>query len=120
MPRAFEGFTVKEMLVSLDRDLLALAGELRGYIAIHQNQHIGEQNASNVARSDPDATAAGQSLRRDVGRVVDAGRDTRTIVDRHDILIQRITGAVALASFMGLSGVVIGILMIAGWVGPTK
>ena len=110
-----DGFTVKEVVVSIERDVLALTGKLDAYIAIHQSQHVAETMADAAARSSPKGSAAGQALLDDIEAIAGDGREIRAIVMVHERTIQRLFGATALASFLGLGAVVLVILrMVAG------
>lgn len=103
--RSGNGFTVKEVVLNIERDVRALSAKFDAYIGVHQGQHIAEQAADASVRAQPKASAAGQALLDDIQAVADAHRDTRTIVDHHDVLIQRLIGATTLASLLGLGGV---------------
>ena len=110
--RSPNGFTVKEVVLAIERDVRALSAKFDAYIGVHQNQHLLEQTADSIVRSQPKASAAGQALLEDIQSIGDAHRDTRRIVDRHDVLIQRLIGATTLASFLGLGSVGVIILRI--------
>ena len=103
--RASDGFTVKEIVVQIEKDVRSLDAKLDAYIGVHQGQHVAEGALSSTARADPKQTAAGLKLLDDIRAVGDAGRDTRAIVDRHEVAIQRLYGATTLASALGLGGV---------------
>jgi hypothetical protein len=100
------GFTIKEVVLNIERDVLSLTGKLDGYIAIHQGQHVAEQSLSAQVRAQPKASPAGQSLLDDIQAVADAHRETRDIVMVHERTIQRLFGATALASALGLGTIV--------------
>lgn len=117
-PHRGDGFTVKEIVVEIQREVRALDAKLEAYIGVHQGQHVSEQTLASTARADPRQTPAGLKILDDIHSVAEFGRDTRALVDRHDILIQRLIGAATLASFLGLGGVVLVVLQIAGWLRP--
>ena len=105
MHRASDGFTVKEIVVQIEKDVRSLDAKLDAYIGVHQGQHVAEQTISSTARADPRQSAAGLKILDDLGKVADAGRETRVIVDRHEVAIQRLYGATTLAGALGLGGV---------------
>ena len=103
--RASDGFTVKEIVVQIEKDVRSLDAKLDAYIGIHQGQHVAEGTVSSTARADPRQSAAGLKLLDDIHGVAVSGRETRIIVDRHEAAIQRLYGATFLASSLGLGGV---------------
>jgi hypothetical protein len=107
-------FTVKEIILEIQRDVLSLTGKIDGHIA----SHSAEQAIAITARSDPRATPAGLRLLSDLHDVAEAGRTTRGIVDRHEVLLQRVIGAGALFSILGGIGGIFAILRLGGVLGP--
>ena len=116
-----EGFTVKEIVLQtqgdvkkLDSDIEKLDHKLDLYIELHEKRHSDEMDRSNLARSSPKATPAGQALYDDLTAIAEHGRETRQIVNHHDKVLQRLIGAFTLASFLGLGGIALIILQLVG------
>lgn len=104
------GFTVKDIVLETQKAVHELAGKVDTYVAAHEVRHAAEQDRIAVAHAEPAATAAGRSVVSDLDAVAAAGRDTRTVVDRHDVLIQRLIGAFGLVMLaLSVAGTLIAI-----------
>ena len=106
-----DGYTVKEIVSSIQSDVRTLSGKLDGYVAAHQAQHGVDATMLANMHGDANATPAGRRIRDDIdalGRSLREESATRReaqeaagvthdglarIVDRHDVLIQRMIGA---------------------------
>lgn len=109
-------FTVKEIVLETQKEVRELDAKLDVFIRVHEQRHIAEQESAYIARSDPVASAAGRKLLSDISNVAETGRNTRTLVIHHDVLIQRLIGATTLASFLGVGTLFLLILRIAGFI----
>ncbi len=107
---AAASFSVKEIVLDVQSDVKTLSGKFDAYLALHDNRHMMELQTIATANADASATASGRSLLSDINELGASGRETRRIVDRHDVLIQRLIGAAGLISFLlAVLGVVVGI-----------
>lgn len=97
-------------VAAVDRRVELLGGKLDAYIAAHTASHTNDREATINARADPGATRTGQILTKDIE---DLARISRT----HERVLQRLTGAVALASALGLGAIILVGLRIAGLLG---
>lgn len=108
------GFTVKEIVLQTQKEVEDLAGEVKTFITLHEARHLIEQEKAAQARADPKATPAGQKILDDLQGVADSGRRTRDLVQHHDVLIQRLIGAMTLGMFLVGGGLGIVILQNLG------
>jgi len=106
MPDAY-GLTVKELVLRVE-------GKIDGYIAAHEARHGGEAAESLAARSDASASAAGRELQRAITEVATDVLAVTATVSSHDRTIQRLTGALALLTTLGIGTLGLVILRIAG------
>ena len=104
------GLTVKELLLRLD-------GKLDAFIAAHEVRHGVETAASLLARGDADASPAGRSLTRRISEVSDDVNALAVLVRAHEAALQRLTGALALLTMLGLGTLTLVFLRMAGVVG---
>ena len=100
-----DGFTVKEIILSVQHDVKEIDGKLDDFLDTHQKQHVMERDAFAAVRAAEHSQITGQIT------------DTRKIVDRHDVLIQRLIGATSLASFLGLGALFLWVLRVTGVLG---
>ena len=89
------GLTVKELILRLE-------GKLDAFITAHEIRHASEATADQLARSDPQGSAAGRSLGN---RIDELGKDVdslATMVRTHEKSLQRLIGASVLLTTLGL------------------
>ena len=106
-----DGYTVKEIVSSIQSEVRTLSGKLDGYMAAHQGQHSADAATLANMHGDASATPAGRQIRDDIDALArslrEEGANRREaheaalaahnglarVVERHDVLIQRMIGA---------------------------
>lgn len=108
MPDSDGGLTVKELVLRLE-------GKIDAFITAHMARHQLESDAADRARNDPQATAAGRALDQ---RISDLSKDVDSLasmVRSHDRTLQRLIGASALLTTLGIGTLGLVIARIAGF-----
>jgi hypothetical protein len=103
------GLTVKELVLRLD-------AKIDTFITVHEARHTSESLTDFNAHSEPGGSAAGRALQRELlNLTIEVGALTKT-VGLHERTIQRIMGAMALLSVLGIGTVGLVILRMSGFV----
>lgn len=101
------GLTVKELILRLE-------GKVDAFIVAHENRHQVESQSDLAARGDPQMSAAGRALDT---RISDLTKDVDalgTMVRIHERTLQRVIGALALVTTLGIGTLGLLVLRIAG------
>jgi hypothetical protein len=106
-------FTIKEVVLQTQKELRELSQSLQIYINQHDQRHVNELIADTRSRDELAIEVYGD-IQKELAGWIALSKENRVIIDRHDDLIQRLIGAVALASFLGLGGLVLVVLRIMG------
>jgi len=109
MPDSNGGMTVKELILRLE-------GTLAGFIQAHEARHAADALASESARGDAAASPAGRALGR---AIADLAGDVTTVaatVASHDRTLQRVIGALALVTTLGIGTLGLLVMRIVGLV----
>jgi len=97
------------------RDLvLRLDGKLTGYITSHETRHTVDAQTDAQARGDPSQSAAGRAILKAIS---DVNRDVAHVsatVASHERTIQRMLGAMALLTTLGIGTIILVGLRLSG------
>jgi hypothetical protein len=107
MPDSNGGLTVKELILRLE-------GKLDAFILSHENRHAIEGQADQAARGDAAASPAGRALNRAIADVASDVATLAATVSSHDRTLQRVIGALALVTTLGIGTLGLVILRLAG------
>ena len=101
------GLTVKELILRLE-------GTLNGFITAHEIRHQSELQSDLAARGDPQMSAAGRALDTRISNLATDVDNLAKMVRLHERTIQRVIGALALVTTLGIGTLGLLILRIAG------
>jgi len=104
------GLTVKELILRLE-------GKLDAFILSHEFRHTSEAQADQQARGDAEGSPAGRALNRAIADIAGDVKTLATTVASHDRTLQRVIGALALVTTLGIGTLGLLVLRIAGLVG---
>lgn len=107
MPDSNGGLTVKELLLRLD-------GKLDAFMHAHETRHSIEMLASQEARGDAAASPAGRALNQRISDVAVDVASLAATVAAHDRTLQRVIGALALVTTLGIGTLGLLILRLSG------
>jgi hypothetical protein len=93
------GMSVKDLVLRLD-------GKLDAFILAHEARHQGDQLADAAARSEASGTPAGRALAADIKELRETVETLAVTVGSHDRTQQRLIGAMAFISLLGLGTII--------------
>ena len=94
------GKTLKELVLDLDRKVDGLDRKFDEWLDGHERRHRDDEATISAGRSSPDATPAGRTVSASIASL-------QTAVAAHERTIQRLYGAVGLASMLGFGALLV-------------
>ena len=101
------GLTIRDLVLRLD-------GRIEGYILSHEARHSSDTAADQAARGDASQSAAGRQIMNSIQGVADDVAQLAGTVRSHERTLQRMMGAMALLTALGIGTVGLVALRIAG------